>query len=209
MGLLNPAQVATLKTYLGTDPDQLGLATPVANGDVGAIMAIMNAPNTKAFWGIRNDADGTQIRNNILFANYTPAVAVLADGTNAAIAMANSNYCIGKQVALQNILPPLHSTFDATQGTLVAGLKDATTKVPAGAAFAQQNGGWNTIPTVLSRLCTWAEKLFAVANTTVPALTDGSSPLGTPPSTGAVGNPATMAVQGQLGSDDIQAALAN
>lgn len=163
------------------------------------------APN---WFVIRTDVPVADILNAIVWANFTPSPAITSG--NAAQATAASAYCQGKMLNLQTMLFG-RTAFDATKATQTGGLKDATTQLPSGAAFANQPGGWGAnaasgVWSLCTRKATNAEKVFAGAGTVgaVPTLQDTG-----PPAAGAQGNPALMSEQGLLTAAEIAAAKAS
>ena len=205
---LSTSQLQTLKSDLAANTNTVlinGVATainavPQGYQNAGTVAAWYNQTAAPAYYVIRTDAPVSDIFNNIAWPNFTPNFTVTTSTTaqSANQAMVASLLCQGKQMNLQNMLIG-RTTFDATRANEAAGLKDATTALPAGANFANIAAGWTNIIPVLGRQATYAEKLFvtAGANTAVPVLYDGTS------AQGASGNPALMGFEGALQAQDI------
>lgn len=206
---LTASQLTTLKNDLAANTNTVlinGVATAINAVPHGAqnaqtIADWYNQTASPAYQVIRTDALILDIYNNIIWPNYTPNFTLT---TSTSAQQANqcacaSALCQGKQMNLQNLFIG-RTTFDATKSNQTAGLKDATTNLPAGASFANVNAGWQQIIPVLNRAATYAEKLFvtAAAQTAVPVLYDGTSAQGT------TGNPALMGFEGQLTALDIE-----
>lgn len=176
---------AAQKTALTND---INANTATAPGTSGQIKDLThNADNADAvakwynlfpgtdFFGNYKNVPINDIKGAITFKNYTPAdVVPTADVLTATIHMARTAFAQAFAMNINNLFVA-GATFDATNPSLVAALKDATnTDMPTGVAGANQKGGWGGASGVQTKLCrkgTNAEKLFA----TTGAGADGSS----------------------------------
>lgn len=213
--MLSSSQLQTFKTDMLANANVIPAGMPFAGQTISALAASPTADKedaiarwynllaSPAYWVIRTDAPVADILNNIVWANFTPQPAVT--GANAAQATGCSSYCQGKMLNLQTMLGFGRTSFDATKASQTSGLKDGTTQLPSGAAFANQTGGWPTIIPVLQRTCRNIEKLFAIAST-VAALQNGASARGTQ-FDGTNGNPDIMGFEGAISASDVDAAL--
>ena len=107
----------------------------------------------------------------------------------------NSLACQGKQFNLQILLQG-KTTFDASKINLRAGLNDATTSLPSGAAGASKSGGWTNILPILRRKASNIEKLFATQTSGV-GVNSGDA-------LGATTNPALMGFEGTVTFRDLE-----
>lgn len=206
---LTESQRLQLKAFIQADPTLGPLAS---SGDYDTLAKDLNAAASPAYYGVRTDAAITDIRNAIQWPKYTPAPAITSQ--NAAQATACACYCQGKQFNLQLLGIQMTSAggiFDASKSTQTNGLKDATTSLPSGASFANQDAGWtgsaSCVANVLVRQMTVAEKVFATAST-VPALNDGVTSRGGWNSTTGAGNPDMFGPQGTIAPTDLGGILA-
>jgi len=184
---LTANQRLALKNYINSQP-ALAAQPPDSTG-ADAIAKVLNAEATPAFYVWSTNADVGAIRAKVTWANLTPADA--PDGTQA---WANrSLQCQGKQFNLQLILP-YAGTIDASDANLRAGLQDALTAIRSGVGGVSQSAGWAGVQGVLTRKARLIEKVLA----------DTSG--GQDGSTKALA--ATMAVEGEIGYDVVQAVRA-
>jgi hypothetical protein len=177
---LNQAQLVTLKADIAADPVLSILPMSNASGDT--IAAAYNSAASPDFI-VWNPSTATKdVMDAITWANLTPSDAPdgTAAWTNRALA------CQGKQFNIQTMLVG-RDLVDATKVNLVAGLQDALTNVPSGAAGATKSGGWANVKIALTRKATRAEKLF------------GSG-------TGTAATPGLMGFIGRITQDDVTTA---
>lgn len=162
--MITAPQIATLRTLVQAEPS---LAQAIATGDDYAIAAWLNAAAAPDFIVWRTTTPIADVENAIAWANFTPIDA--PDGTqtwaNRALA------CQGKQFNLQIIIQG-KTHIASGKANIRAGLQDALTNVPSGAAGALQSGGWGILKPLLTRLATRAEKALAsgAGNAATPAV---------------------------------------
>lgn len=193
---MTPAQLAILKADIAINTNTINgvqiknLSNSPDNNF--AIAGWYNQLTGTAFWGNHKDVPLDVIKANITHKNYTPTDAVPTDtNLNVEIHMARTLFAGAFQMAINNILLAGQS-FDATSANLVSALKDATnTDMPTGVAGAAKKGGWTTLQTVICRLGTNVEKLFADT-----ALGNGA----------ANTTAATFTFEGQITANDVESA---
>lgn len=172
---MTPAQISTLRAAMLSEP---ALTTAIAAGATGEIAQFYNT-NTASFTVWKTNAQAIAIYDKIIWANMTPVD--VADGsvlwTNRSLA------CQGKQFNLQTILQG-RTSIDASKANIRAGLQDALTGLPSGAAGANQGAGWVNVNLSLQRIATNGEKLFAAG-------------VGTPAA------PALLVFEGNVSDDDV------
>ena len=175
---MNNTQLLALKTAILADA---ALADLVAQGATGAIAEYLRTPSTFVVW--RTSTQTQDIYDAITWANFTPQDTPDATAlyTNRALA------CQGKQFNLQTLLQGRESVNSA-KANIRAGLQDALTAIPSGAAGAGKNGGWSAVQTAMQRFATWGEKVFATG-------------------TGTAGSPGTLVLEGVPSDYDVIQAL--
>lgn len=123
-----------------------------------AIAAFYNAVPSPDFFVYRTNVPVQDIYDQIQWAKMTPSDA--PDGTAAWTN--RSLACQGKQFNLQLLLQGAQQTINAAKSNVRAGLQDALTNVPSGAAGVTQAAGWVGVRDVaMARKATRIEKLFA------------------------------------------------
>ncbi len=164
MALTN-AQIAALKADILANPDLNSL--PLSNLGSIEIARLYNLASTQDVW--RTEAPVNAINDAIDWSKFTPADA--ADST--AIYTNRVLLIQTKQMNLQSMLQG-RTTVDASRANLRAGLRDAVTALPAGAAGASVvaggAGGVNVLNAMV-RKATRFEKLFAGADATTGTVT--------------------------------------
>jgi hypothetical protein len=190
---LTTAQQTALKANILAD----GTLAPLV-GTADGRQAIADAYNALAapdYFVWSTSVAVNDIFDNVTWANFTPQATpdTTVQWTNWSLA------CQGKQFNLQTILSG-RTTLDASKTNIRAGLNDATTNLPSGAAGASRSGGWTAILPILSRKAKRIEKLFAI---------DDGAGIGntiTDPR-GASTNPDKMVYEGTISATDVQNAL--
>lgn len=150
---LTPAQIAVLKAAITAEIDPTFVALRQA-GATGAMTEWYNAPSTYVVW--RSTTQAADIFDAIVWANLTPADT--PDGT--AQWQNRSLACQGKQFNIQTLLAG-REAIGSGKPNVRAGLQDALTNVPAGAAGANIAAGWATVRVAMQRAANRAEKLYA------------------------------------------------
>lgn len=177
---LNSAQLIALAADIVADGALS--AQPLNSDGAFAIAAAYNAVASPDYYAWNPRVDVQEIEGAIVWANFTPQDT--PDGTalwtNRALA------CQGKQFNVQLMISG-KTIVDATKPGKRAGLQDALTAIPSGAAGANKSGGWNAVQLVLSRKATRGEKLFSTG-------------------TGSQASPADMSVVGLISLADVQVA---
>lgn len=177
---LNASQLAILKADIAADPT---LNSKPNNSDGNYdIAAAYNLAATPDYFVWSNSVAVDVIYDNIVWANLTPTDA--PDTTQQWLNRAMM--CQGKQFNLQTMLQG-KSFFDAGRATFRAGLQDALTNVPSGAAGATVSAGWVPVKAAITRKATRIEKLFA----------SGS---------GSTGTPSTLIVVGPISYQEVDSA---
>jgi len=216
---MDDAQLLVLRTHIQANTTVLSFgggsatiantfnAATLGSGDAAIIADWYKLTASPDYFIIRQDASVKAIRNAIMWPRYTPAPTV--SGANAAQHTACSNLCMNKSQNLIAILgPSTDGKFDATQASLTNGIKDATTVLPTGAAFANQDAGWVPLSgspglsNQLVRKATNLERAF-VAVSTVTALDDGVSARGAWNTGTGLGKPDVATVYGETISGDL------
>lgn len=195
---LTAAQLTALKNDMAANTATIPAGQPWTNGYAG--VQVKNVPaaaggndtiagwyNQQAvadFWGNYKNVPIDAIKGSITHKNYTPNDQPPASGSTTQVtndqllALNRMLFASMFQMSLNNLLLG-GGSFDATNATLVAALKDATNSdMPTGTSGALRKGGWTTVQTVICRRGTYAEKLFAdtsgangAANTTAATFT--------------------------------------
>ncbi len=212
---MTPAEKLALRTHIQANQTQLAFgggtatiaatfaASPLNAGDAKIIADWYSALASPDHWIVRRDVAPEEIEARVLGTRYTPSPAI--SGGNAAQHTAASNACMCKLSLLAFIVPPTRG-FDATVNTRTASLKDATTALPSGGSFANQDAGWdggNGISNVLVRKATNLEFVFKL-NSGVPALNDGVTVRGGWNTGTGLGNPDTTSITtGAVTGDEI------
>ena len=129
---LTPAQIATLKTELTTDPHTLGYAPFVAQGATVSLAGILNLPRAGEATQFRNSVSASEVVACLVFSEYTALTAAAQNCFNVVVAGA-----------------PLDAT-NATLRTLMA------------AIFASGTTTRTNLINVASRQGSRAEALFGV-----------------------------------------------
>lgn len=205
---LSAAQLSTLKTNIAANTATVSIGgnsvqiknVPAGNDNDVAVADWYNQPAGTDFFGNYKNVPLTDIKGAITHKNYTPTDTPPASGATVQISndllLYTARMLFGQsfQMEINNLLLA-GTTFDATNSSLVAALKDATnTDMPLGASGANQKGGWGGASGVQTKLCrkgTNAEKVFA---TVVPVSADGSTNL----------KAATYTFEGALTGTDIE-----
>lgn len=180
--------------YSYTDPTStttLTLAQWYAAGADAAVAACLNA-SVPTFFVYRTDIPVAEVFDAIIWANFTPSDAVPTDTSlNNDIYQSRQIACQTKQMNLQTMLMG-QDVLNGAKANVRAGLQDALTGIPSGAAGATRAAGWTTVrDTVLARAATRAERLYATGGNGASASTA-----------------ATLTFEGTITAQDIQAARA-
>ena len=173
------AQLATLKANIAANANTIpagqswsgafvGLAINTlpyqTNADAAvAIAGWYNQVATPNFFGNYSSVPLTDIKNAVAYKNFTPVDPVpVADVLSATIHMARTTLAAAFAMNLNNLLLGGSGTLDCTKPNIVQGLKDTlNTGMPTGANGNPLDGGWNVVKTVICRLGTFLEKVFA------------------------------------------------
>lgn len=128
----------------------------IADGDTPGAAAFYNAlavPDCIVWNPVTAAKD---LMDAVTWANLTPADApdATTTWTNRSLA------CQGKQFNVQTILVG-RDIIDATKANVRAGLQDALSNVPSGAAGSLVSAGWANVKTALTRKATRLEKLLS------------------------------------------------
>lgn len=186
-----------VKNYVLADP----LLNTYPQSQVGAdlISQAMNVAAVPEFFVYRTDALVIDIYDQITWANFTPndlpPVAAIPSAPTTAetyaldLWRARSLQCQGKQFNLQTMLMGRIYT-NAAKASIRAGLQDALTAIPSGAAGVNRSGGWANVQTALYRKAVLGEKIVSTG-------------------TGSAASPATMPATGEgtIGLDEIMAIM--
>jgi hypothetical protein len=151
---LTLSQLQTLKADIAADPT---LNTIPNNGDgndaIAKAYAVVPSPD---FFVWATDVPVQTIYDSIVWANLTPSDA--PDGTQ--LWMNRALACQGKQFNVQILLQG-QTRINGAKVNVRAGLQDALSNIPSGAAGAQVSAGWVPVRTALARKANRLEKLFA------------------------------------------------
>lgn len=180
MSNLSITQLQLLKADIAIDP--VLLAFPANDDGAYAIASEYNKISVPDFYVWNNSVFVDTIYDNIVWANLTPTDA--ADTTQ--LWLNRAMMCQAKQFNLQTMLQGKNQ-IDAGRATFRAGLQDALTNVPSGAAGAVVSAGWVPVKTAITRKATRIERLFANG-------------------TGTTNTPATLVVIGPITYQDVQLA---
>lgn len=164
---LTTAQAQTLNAAILAAPD----LSAIPNTVDGAyeVARLLNLPSSPVVNAWATNAPVAAVLDAVNWAQYTPSDTI--DGTAA---YTNRLLAIQtKQMNLQNMLVG-RDTLDASKANVRAGLRDAVTGVPAGAAGGNVNpGGANgiTVLNALLRNTTRGEAILAAGEATTGAVT--------------------------------------
>jgi hypothetical protein len=190
--ILTAAQLQAIKADIAANSD----LNAFPNTDDGnfAIAALYNALTAIAFFVYRTNIPVQDIFDQITWANLTPADAppAAADTTlsDHLAWQSRALACQAKQFNVQLLLQG-QSLVNGAKPNVRAGLQDALTNVPSGAAGALVSGGWVGVrDNALARKATRIEKLFA----TTAVNHDGSTAAAA----------ATMVIEGAISGADIR-----
>jgi len=180
--------------YSYTDPDSgttLTLAQWFAAGSDAAVAACLNAL-VPAFFVYRTEIPVAEVFDAIIWANFTPSDAIPTDSSlNSDVYQSRQIACQTKQMNLQTMLMG-QASLNSAKPNVRAGLQDALTGIPSGTFGAPRAAGWTTVrDTVLARVATRAEKLYATGGNGASAATA-----------------ATLTFEGVITTQDVQAARA-
>jgi hypothetical protein len=158
--VLTNAQLQTLKTDIAADPVLNALPR---NGDgYFATAAAYNALVSPNFFVFRTNVPVDEIQDQIVWANFTPNVTDFSTGFGTTVAYSNAALlCQGKQFNLQMLMTRTNNLINASKQKIRDGLQDALTNIPSGNNGNARQGGWASVQTILARLATRGEKLFA------------------------------------------------
>lgn len=148
---LTTAQLATLKAAIIADPTAEAIRVL---GDSYSLGAWCNSASTTVVW--RTSTSGDVIRNAILWANMTPALA--PDGTT--LWTNRALYAQAKQISLQTMVQGQSQIGTGVAG-IRAGLQDCLTALPTKLDGTNQGAGWATVQAIMQRFATRAEALFS------------------------------------------------
>lgn len=155
--VLTTAQYAALKADIAASADMNNQPATHAGSEI--IAGLYNVVSATDVW--RTEASVQAIYDAIDWSKYTPA-----DTPDTTQIYENRILCIQtKQMNLQNMLQG-RTSVDASKANLRAGLRDAVTALPAGAAGAAVTAGGangNTVLSAMTRKATRFEKLFATS----------------------------------------------
>lgn len=165
--ILTNAQNLTLKADITANAGALGNAIIERNGPL--IAAFYNAIASPDFFVWQTKAPVSLIFDSINWDKFTQA-----DPADSTVLQSNRLLIVQtKQMNLQNMLIG-RDTIDASKVNIRAGLRDATTALPTGAAGAvisASGASAATLLTALLRKATVLEKLLNVGSATTGAVT--------------------------------------
>lgn len=176
---LTTQQLAALKADILLDP--VLAAKPLNSDGAFDIAGAYNAFDA-SFMVYRTAMPTQEIFDQVLWANLTPADT--PDTTQ--VWMNRALACQGKQFNIQTMLTG-RTTLDVSKTNVRAGLQDALTQVPSGAAGVIRSAGWVGVRDAMPRLARRVEKLFATG-------------------TGTLASPATMTFEGTVSYQDVESA---
>lgn len=176
---MTPQQYAALKANILADPT---LVQYVTDGRTNAIVAAYNADSSPTFTVWEDETPKADVFDAIVWASFTPA----DDADGSQLFENRALVCLLKQ---NNVLGLLSMDPVATgKPNVRAGLSDSLLNVPSAAGGNKQSAGWAAVKTIISRVATRAERLFATG-------------------TGSVAAPGTLVFLGDVTDADIEAAL--
>lgn len=168
-----------------TDPEFVTLRNA---GSTGAMADWLNQPLAATWYAWRTSMPVSDVMDQVIWANMTPAEAVPVDTTlNTSIWHARSLACQGKQFNLQTMLQG-RETINPSKANIRAGLQDALTSIPSGVNGNNRNAGWSALQLMLSRPVTRGERIFATG-------------------TGSQAVPGTLVVEGLVTDQNVVEAL--
>ena len=178
--MLTPAQQAVIKAFVAADPFLNGQG--VDGDSLNVIRDALNAPFSPAFSVWRSTTTANSLANAVIWANLTPGDSPSGNAsfTNQALV------CQSKQINVQILLQGQTSVASRFPN-IRQGFEDALSNVPSGASGAAQAAGWPACKLAMTRLATVAEKLLATG-------------------TGTAAVPADLGFEGNLTSNDVDAA---
>lgn len=153
---LTLAQLATLKAAIIADPTANAIRVL---GDSFSLGLWCNGASATVVW--RTSTSGDAIRNAIVWANLTPAMAPDATTlwTNRALSAQT------KQISLQSMVQGQSQIGTGVAG-IRAGFQDCLTALPTKADGTNQGAGWLAVQAVMQRPATRAEALFSTGTGT-------------------------------------------
>lgn len=177
---LTTVQLATLKAAIDADP--VLAAYPLDGDGLNAVSYALNSDSSPAFYVWKTSVSTDDIFDSITWANFTPQ-----DAPDTTQVWANRSLaCQGKQFNVQTILTG-RTSVNPSKANIRAGLQDALTSIPSGAAGVSKGGGWNTIVAIMHRVATRAEQLLATG-------------------TGSTAAPALLGFEGKITANDVDTA---
>jgi hypothetical protein len=153
---MTPAQIATLKALVASDPAAAALAAAANDQELAGWL---NAASTFVVW--RPVTDAASVFDAVSWAAYTPTDA--ADGTT--LFQNRAEVCRLKQANL-HIMFEGSMPISTAKNNIRQTLKDALQAIPSGPAGAAQDAGWAAVKTAISRFATVAEKALATGTGT-------------------------------------------
>jgi hypothetical protein len=185
--MLNTAQAATLKAFIEGDVTLNAIPKTLEGAyEMRELLKLPAVPDHQVW---RSTTPTSEIKDAVIFSNYTPANPIAAVDILSAQNVANWLLaCAGKRDNLWLLLTEgggIGSGGIATNKPGIrAALQDATTAIPSGAAGASKSGGWSAIQLVIQRKATVFEKLFSTG-------------------AGTTASPATMILEGIVSYNEI------
>lgn len=174
---MTPSQLILLAAEIAADSALNTL--PNTGDDAFAIADALNLTAVQDFMVWQTNMPTQLLFDAIVWANLTPSD--VADGT--ALWTNRALCCQGKQFNIQTMLTGRES-INPSRSNVRAGLQDALTQIPSGAAGANRSAGWTTVQTAMQRKATRAEKVLATG-------------------TGSAASPALLGFEGQVSYQDV------
>lgn len=176
-----PAQIVLIRAAIDADPVLSG--RPSTPNDASIIADALNTAASPDYLVWRTSTPTQDVFDAIAWANLTPSDAPDSTVvyTNRALA------CQGKQFNLQTMLSG-REYISSNKSSIRAGLQDALTSLPSGAAGAARSGGWANVQAAMQRKATRAEKALIASGA------------------GTSGNPGILGFEGNLTYEDVLAA---
>ncbi len=174
---MNNTQLQLIKAAIAADSALNTL--PNTLDDAFAIADSLNLAASPDFFVWQTSMPAQSLFDAIVWANLTPSDAPdgTATYTNRALC------CQGKQFNVQTMLTG-REFINPSKANIRAGLQDALTQVPSGAAGALRSAGWTTVQTAMQRKATRAEKALATG-------------------TGSAASPAVLGFEGVVSYQDV------
>jgi len=136
------------------------------------VTRLLNLPVSPDFFVWRTITPIQEIKDAVIFSNYTPANPGV--GVDLLSAQNVGNWlaaCSGKRDNLWLLLEGASSAFTTSglptsKANTRASLQDCTSLIPSGPLGANRSGGWPAIQLIIQRKASTIEKMFAVGTGT-------------------------------------------